>query len=96
MKKSGKRKIAAGMAGAVAAVAGLVALHQTSALAQYSASRVPTSILPGWAISDGDAQRGNVAPPRALNAVIQSLGRSFRGQVGIAVQSVDAGMDHRL
>lgn len=33
----------------------------------------------------------HIAPPPALDSMIQSLGRSFNGQVGIAVQSIDEG-----
>lgn len=47
------------------------------------------AIIPGF--SGMQRSRQPVAAPPAIDAVIQSLGQSFNGHVGIAVQSVDAG-----
>lgn len=45
---------------------------------------------PAWGAAPRDATR-STQPPAALAAMIQSLGRSFDGKVGIAVQRVDTG-----
>ncbi len=44
-----------------------------------------------WPEQRGAYQRRSDQPPPALSAVIRSLGQSFDGQVGIAVQRVDTG-----
>lgn len=44
----------------------------------------------GWGAGMG-VTNPDVPPPPALDAVIQTLGRSFNGHVGIAVRSVDDG-----
>lgn len=46
--------------------------------------------MPGF-VGPRTQQRPTSPPPPALSAIIQSLGQSFNGHVGIAVRSVDAG-----
>lgn len=97
-----RRGVAAFAAGTLALAAAVVLPQHTIAQASDRArpSDNPTSLLPGGygAASNGGAYASNWAiqrapdpAPAALNAAIQSLGRSFRGDVGIAVVSVDDG-----
>ena len=72
---------------------GVVAPRWIGAVPQH-ASQPPVrgqggAIIPGF--SDFQRSRQSPAPPPAIDAVIQTLGQSFAGHVGIAVQSVDAG-----
>lgn len=77
-------------AGAALIVTGLVVPGVTHAVPESSYGQpVP---LPGfWTRERGTPSPATIPPPPALDGVIQSLGRSFNGQVGIAVQSVENG-----
>jgi len=82
-------------AGAALIVTGLIAPGITRAVpeARYRADgHRDAAPLPGFWTNDRATQATPVTPaPPALDGIIQSLGRSFNGQVGIAVQSVDNG-----
>lgn len=75
--------------GAALVVTGLIAPGVTRAVPDGYREAAP---LPGFWMTEREipGPAADPAPP-ALNAVIQSLGRSFNGQVGIAVQSIDNG-----
>lgn len=87
--------------GALMAVTAFVAPGVTNALAdnghQYGGQeeREPTQ-LPGFWANGRDSVSAPIRtatppPPAALDSIIQSLGRNFNGQVGIAVHSIDDG-----
>jgi beta-lactamase class A len=82
--------------GALMAVTAFVAPGVGRALADNGPSATidgtPTQ-LPGFWTSGEDSVSAPIrtAAPQALDTVIQSLGRDFDGQVGIAVQSIDDG-----
>lgn len=87
--------------GAVMAVTAFIAPGVTHAVAengQYGSSTrnqtetQPTQ-LPGFWTSGGKSISAPIrtSAPAALDSVIQSLGRNFNGQVGIAIQSIDDG-----
>ncbi|MCE7795603.1 class A beta-lactamase-related serine hydrolase [Sphingobium sufflavum] len=80
--------------GAVMAATAFVAPGINLALAdngQYRENQ-PTQLPGFWTSDRANAPAPVRAPaPAALDSVIQSLGRNFNGQVGIAVQSIDDG-----
>ncbi len=91
MRKAGKPRRTATMIAAGAILLGVSVPKGTWAGSQGAERPAPSwlgQIIPGLTGQEPDAQPS--APP-ALNALVQSIGQRFNGQVGIAVTSVEDG-----
>jgi beta-lactamase class A len=75
---------------AVPQAAGPARSSGSAPVQQTVASGYPTDLVPGYSLR-APARPMADRPPPALAAMIESLGRSFNGTVGIAIESVDEG-----
>ncbi|MET0239984.1 MAG: serine hydrolase, partial [Sphingobium sp.] len=77
-------------AGTALLVTSFVAPNRNRAFAG-SSHAASTATIPGFFFGGREPAPYRPPAPPALDNIVQSLGRSFNGQVGIAVQSVDQG-----